>query len=233
MEQANESLQIRAIKTAFGSLTDVEQRNLMHDLLELGRFEYVRTQSMASFNDYRHDFVNFFLSYWIKTYVVVSAEFVDQCFEIWNLLEQESIGDEIGTRCEVGDWFLSTVDLDPTDGQTYKFESEVSRHSVFREEIFKKALVHEVQLVTHLQFGERIFQANLRLIDLFDLVFVNPEDAYATLALFDYFKSDKVKHDRYMLRFMEAFPERKTLEEILDKEKLKLSTKFLITIWRH
>jgi hypothetical protein len=240
MESPVDSLQMITIKNMFGSLNDVEKKKLVEDLLKASDYEYVKIENRSSQRDYRDNFIRFMMEYWSRHYNRLTSTYIDECFAVWKLLEEQSVGDEFGSICEIGDWFLTAVDLNHTNGTTHIFESPVSRLSTFQYDIFTECRPDLVELVIHFSFGveqfdfirepapQNIVQINLRLTNLFDLLLSAPEDAYMMLGLFGYFKSDEVRLDAYAEKFLEVFPERKTLKDILTHEKVELRRRFRV-----
>lgn len=242
MQKSPDSLQIIGVKNAFGSLNDNEKRNLLNDLLKLASYEYVRSDEGPPKDTYRHNFIQYIMPYLIKHYVVATTEYIETCFEIWKLLEKESLGDAAGGTCENDDWFLMAVNLNESYGCSDLFYDEINRKSVFQTEIFRETSIEEVQLVTHFAFPkdqfafikdpprQEVIQLNLKFINLLDLVFSDPENAFIALALFGYFKTDMVKRDEYLKKFMAMFPERKSMQEILTHEEKQLNELFNISV---
>lgn len=226
-----ESLKVLGIKNAFEHLTYLEQVLLLKDLMKTTKLNSIIYPERPMFEDpsdpdYRDSFILYCMAFWSVHIIVITEEYVDNCFDIWKLLEKESVGDVCGYTCDPGDWFLSSEDLCCTDGCNTVIESDDERKRIFTETIFSEThielvqLVHRFPLTSTAENGKITYaQFNLKLTDLFRLVHSNPEHAHIALTLLGYFKTDHIRREKCLVMFMKMFPEFHTLEEIIRDEK--------------
>jgi len=243
--QPEMKLQIDTIKRVFSALEEDEKVVLIRDLMKEAKIDSViHNNRPTCFSGlylpapptYRDNFIKFISPFLCSFLIVVEDQYIDQCFEIYKILQERSVGSQYESQCEMGDQFLYTeienlnninwLSID----QTEFFKNEASKNQIFTERIFNNADIELVQIIC---FRFDNIQINIKLTDLFVLLSNNYDHAYIVLMLFGYLsnKEEKQKekeetYNKYENMLLKLFPEHSTIEEIITNQKVKLSNIF-------
>lgn len=145
---STKGLQIATIKTVFSSLNNDEQAILIEDLMKMAKID-----SMINVNDptifagieipapietteekelrlYRKNFTKWLMPFFCKFLKIIDSEYLQQCFEIYLLLEEKSLSSQrIGLE-ESRDCFLTACLA--YNGSRYNFHSDEEKRKMFR-----------------------------------------------------------------------------------------------------
>lgn len=219
-----ESLQIKAIKTTFSGLNNDEKISLIRDLMKEARIHSIiyndRPVNIAGHilnppvNQHKHNFKIWLQPFLSSSLIVVTEEYIDKCFEIYEILHRYSAAGECcGSCCDNNDWFLSSQ-------SDSIFRDLNEREKVFTVDIFAEAKTGLVQIFR--TYGD--IGCNINLEVLFVLAYNNIDHAYIVLMIFGYLKSSDFFV--YEELFYTLFPKVNSLDETVLANKDKLTEIF-------
>lgn len=226
------SLQTIAIKTVFNGLDNDQQIDLIRDLMDSAKIDSIvhnnRPVSISGIYmnvepDYRSNFIQYISPFLCSFLIVIEQKYIDQCFEIYKILEECSIGSRLYSNIIDGDRYLYAKDVNKEGGEL--FISAEEKHNIFTYGNFNQTDIELLELLCFIYDGVWI---STDLTDLFVLLSNDENHAYIVLMLFGYLKDDIDIKYRTML--LEMFPDCKTVEEIVKTHKEKLSTEFTLNI---
>lgn len=217
-----ESLQIKAIKTTFSGLNNDEKISLIRDLMKEAKIHSIiyndRPVNIEGHilnppvDQHKHNFKIWLQPFLSSFLIVVTEEYIDKCFEIYEILHRYSAGDAHGSRDDIGDWFLTAQQGDDSIRK--------QREKVFTVDIFARAKTGLVQIFR--TYGD--IGCNIALEDLFVLAYNNIDNAYIVLMIFGYLRSSDFFVYEHL--FYTLFPKVNSLDETVLANKDKLTEIF-------
>jgi hypothetical protein len=225
-----------SIKRAFNTFTYDEKVALIRDLMVEAEIDSIvhnnRTtidvseRYSASHLNYRDNFVTYVTPFLCRFLNVIEEKYIDQCFEVYKILQARSIGSkyESGSQNDRADQSLYAQLLDGPDNIFIKtvFKNEAEKNRIFTSRIFNNTDINRIELICFTYCD--IARINMLLTDLFVLLHNNYDHAYIVLMLFGFL--DEEATDKYTTMLLSLFPTNTSVKDIIINQMEKLTAMF-------
>lgn len=227
------SLQIRTIKTVFSGLNNDEQSILIEDLMKIAKIDSVinvnhptifagievpapiETPEEKELRVHKKNFTKWMMPFFCKFLKIVDDDYLNQCFEIYLLLEKRSVGGRyIGTEEARHCHIYACSDNYEGDHREEHFMSSEDKKSMFRGNMIDEDIFTDVdpELLEVIRICSNRYIARITFTELTVVLANDPEKAKLILHILGYLAAE------YEQIFLQTFSEIRSVEAIGDSE---------------
>ncbi len=225
MEQSNilDTLEIQALRRIFTGLSSEQKEALVRDLMgEAGIDSICRLNRVIIIGDiditappnetpeakdlrlYRERFEAFVMPFLSSFLCVINKSYMDECFEIYQILAERSVGGRFRSQADPGDKFIWALTKNRSASDHENFRNDMDKRKEFEEAILNPSKVHlnVFQLTADFPDENRM---TIKFVDLLVLLKNSREKAYIVLFLLGYLEGHRF-YEQTKGAFLLLFP---------------------------
>ena len=162
-----EDLKVSAIKSAFSSLSSDQKHYLLLQLMNMADINSI-IDAEYEVDHVKHKFIIWITSFWASTkpeWLYIKQSYIDKCYEIYQLLEKESIGECRTSATEIGDFAVWKIGVQPN---YYPFDDLKQKEKMFKKKVFNDVKPYLFVIYCIREIHGRNIIIEIKLTDLFE-----------------------------------------------------------------
>jgi hypothetical protein len=213
MDNDNDTLEIRSLKRIFMGLRDEQQLILVQDLMEMAGLDSIcrinsivtvagvdmtapdhETPEAKDLRLYKDSFETFIMPFVSSFLRVIRRSYLDDCFKIYQLLAERSVGGRYSSQCGTGDKVLYAITQSPNEN----FKSIEEQDVCFKRGILMSGGGGDAVELELLELSAEFpndSRIDIHFVDLLVILHNNPEKAYMVLLLLGYLKDHPLEKE--------------------------------------